>query len=274
MIAISSLVISSICAVTSDIIIKKNSMGNLDILFLRYLFGVIFLIPFADFRKIFTKNNFIRAILISLAMSFFFYGLKLLPLANVIVITFSTSIWVTMLASIVLKENIKNRIFPICTGLTGIIIALFHNFETHSNTLATLSLLVAAFFFACVEVFNKYNIEKDEIADILAGTYLFGALFLLPLNSFQMPSASNFTICIASGLLSNLIFLFLLIAAKRADVSSFQTIKYIEFPISVWASYALFNQPTSFNTYLGFAVLFSSIVISIFTELRNYKRYQ
>lgn len=106
--------LASIVSIFNDITVKLIDLSSNDIMFLRFFFATLILIPFTFFYKIKTdkkslRNHGIRALIFGLSMFFFTTALKTLPIALVNAVNFSIPIWVVLFACIFLKEPWNGR---------------------------------------------------------------------------------------------------------------------------------------------------------------------
>ena len=125
---------SVICFSTMDILVKflSASYPIFQLVLFRGVFGLIpilFIIPKNRYKNLFytskIKLHSIRAIAGALAMIFLFLGLKYLPIADAIAISFAAPVFATIFSIIFLNEIVRIfRWIAIITGLVGVIIIL------------------------------------------------------------------------------------------------------------------------------------------------------
>ena len=126
--------LSVICFSTMDILVKflSASYPTFQLVLFRGIFGLIpifFIIPKNRYKNLFytskIKLHSIMAIAGALAMIFLFLGLKYLPIADAIAISFAGPVFATVFSIIFLNENVRIfRWIAIIIGLVGVIIIL------------------------------------------------------------------------------------------------------------------------------------------------------
>lgn len=268
--AMLAIVFQSIFCVFSDVFFKQISANSVfDVVFLRYILCSIVLIRFVNF-KFLSKIGIFRSFLLTVALLFFLQGLKMTNISTAIVLSFATFIWIIFLSKIILKEKIGKRFIPSFLGLIGIFIACYKEINPE-NLYGIISLFISTFFFALVELFNKMQMKEGdydfkEITSIIFWHYLISAAFTIPFLSYTLPNFNELHFYIATAICAIGIFYTNLIAVKNADLSSIQTIKYLEFPLSVFCDMYFFNQIISKEKYIGFIILIFSIFITLKME--------
>ena len=263
--------LASIVSIFNDITVKLIDLSSNDIMFLRFFFATLILIPFTFFYKIKTdkkslRNHGIRALIFGLSMFFFTTALKTLPIALVNAVNFSIPIWVVLFACIFLKEPWNGRFLATCIGIIGVLITCIPIWK-NANISQAILLLTGAMGFASLDVFNKYLLNKDEsMVMMLLGSSFGISLLYLPFFSWNVSSVSLMPfIWLALG--SNLILYFILKAWESCDISAIQPIKYIEFPIAIYFGKVMFQETPSIYIFIGLAVLVFGLVINAKREI-------
>ena len=263
--------LASIVSIFNDITVKLIDLSSNDIMFLRFFFATLILIPFTFFYKIKTdkkslRNHGIRALIFGLSMFFFTTALKTLPIALVNAVNFSIPIWVVLFACIFLKEPWNGRFLATCIGIIGVLITCIPIWK-NANISQAILLLTGAMGFASLDVFNKHLLNKDEsMVMMLLGSSFGISLLYLPFFSWNLNSVSLMPfIWLALG--SNLILYFILKAWESCDISAIQPIKYIEFPIAIYFGKVMFQETPSIYIFIGLAVLVFGLVINAKREI-------
>ncbi|MFT5220237.1 MAG: drug/metabolite transporter (DMT)-like permease [Planctomycetota bacterium] len=172
-----------------------SEMPAVETAFIRYLFGLILLIPIfmrLQWKRISRKHMHIyivRGIAHGAAVMLWFFAMARIPLAEVTAISYSTPIFTSIGAIIIFGERIKSRrVMAILIGFIGMLIILRPGFrEIQIGSFAQLS---AAFFFSISFLFAKRLTHSESSVDILAMLTLFCTLALLPgaIYFWQTPS--------------------------------------------------------------------------------------
>lgn len=206
-----------------------------------------------------TFDNFIRALLLTLGMISFTIGLRKLPLAIVILLNFCTPILTTIFSKLILNESLKHKLWVCIFNTTGIFIAVLPNLHTNAYQ-NILHIIIASVFFSLTDIFNKWNLKKNEnIVEIIIGSSIFSTILLFLIITFShepiLIKQTQIFPMIAVAASAIFIPLFLIEASKYADLSSLQPIKYIEFPLGVISSYYFFKDSYTAHIFLGFAII-------------------
>ncbi len=142
------------------------------ILFLRAAVGLMILSPivmwrgWASVRTAQWRLHTIRNTLHFGASYAWYFGIAVLPLANVFAIEFTAPIWVALLAVVLLGERMNRaRGVAILLGIAGMLIILRPGFE--SFTAASLVVLVSAFGFACAHIATKELTQNNSVLKVL-----------------------------------------------------------------------------------------------------------
>jgi S-adenosylmethionine uptake transporter len=257
--------LASVVSILNDVCMKCVNMNSYDILFWRFASATLFLIPFMFFFKLKPKknslrNHTIRALIFGISMFFYINSLQNLPIATVNAINFSIPIWVVLLAYFFLKEPFNGRFLSTSLGLIGIIVACIPIWQS-CDISSSILLVLGAIGFACLDVFNKHLMNKDEsMILMLFGSSLGITLLYMPFFSWQFPS--NFYIFAWLGIGANAILYFILKAWEACDISALQPLKYIEFPIAIYFGHSLFNETTHPLLFVGLGILIAGVLIN------------
>ncbi len=153
--------------------------------FIRYLFGLIFLIPVMlrmRWRSLSRENlgvYSLRGLAHGAAVMLWFFAMARIPLAEVTAIGFTTPIFTTIGAMLIFHEKLRaRRIMAIVIGFLGMLIILRPGFE--SIEIGSLAQLVAAPCFAISFLFTKRLTRTENASEILLMLSIFCTLALLP----------------------------------------------------------------------------------------------
>ena len=246
------------------------------IVFARGFFGIIpilFIIPKKNFINSFkTKNiklHFLRTLTGCFALVSIFIGIKYLPLADAISITFAAPLFATFFSILFLKEIVgKKRWFAIIIGFVGILIVL-----KPGTSLFSIYSIFPIFFcigFAASATAIKILSRTDKnylIAFYYTLGLTFVSIFLNPL-SWKIPSSQDFFIFFLIGITGSLGNIVITEAYRKAEVSLITPIKYLNLIFAIIFGYILFNEIPSILTIIGSLFIISSTII-IFTREKN-----
>jgi S-adenosylmethionine uptake transporter len=268
---------------SNDMICKLSGvrLSGVSVLFFRFLWSSILLLPWVmarpkQFATQHLKIHAVRGGLFAIAMLPWCYGLIALPMPLVTAISFTTPLFVTILAQIFLKESVGwHRLSATLLGFIGIIVSVGLDTSLfHMNSLVWLA-LVATFLFAVLDVVNKRLLVVQEgIWPMVFFSSIWTTVFTFPLVilNWQTPTISEMMILALLGGGGNLLLWALLKASDSCDLSALQPFRYVEFLFSCALSIIVFHQWPDTNVLIGMAFLVPSTLYLSHHELRLERR--
>ena len=266
------MILSVISFSVMDIVVKLMSShyptGQL--IFFRGFFGLIpilFIIPKERIGNLLKtekiKLHLVRAFGGAFAMTFLYLGLKFLPIADAITISFAAPIFATIFSIIFLNEKVRLiRWLAIFFGLTGVIIVLKPGTELF--TYYSFFPILFCIGFATISIAIK-KLSKTE-PDYLIALYFTLVLILFGLISISMGwkkiDISDIHYLIIIGLSGSIGNIFLTKSIREADISLVTPIKYLSLVFAIIAGWLLFNEIPSVLTISGaMLIILSTFVI-------------
>ncbi|MDR0406971.1 MAG: DMT family transporter [Holosporales bacterium] len=277
-IGVSFLIVSLLVGSTNDVIMKfvGNRLSSLEVIFFRFLFGFITLVPFiiihgkAIFHTQQMGMQIVRAVLGFISLTACAYGVVLLTLAESTIVFWTIPIFTLILSSIFLKEKIPSqRWIATITALIGLAILVCPD-GVHLKP-AMFVPIGAAFLFAVQDVMAKRMIvDEDRITMLLyfaIGTTL---LSLFPtLFVWETPTAYELFILFLLGAGGNLIQYFLFRAFSATDLSALAPFRYTDFIFSSLFGWVFFGEVLGTSVYLGVAVIVPSTLYLVYSEIHT-----
>ena len=266
------MILSVISFSVMDIVVKLMSShyptGQL--IFFRGFFGLIpilFIIPKERFGNLLKtekiKLHLVRAFGGAFAMTFLYLGLKFLPIADAITISFAAPIFATIFSIIFLNEKVRLiRWLAIFFGLTGVIIVLKPGTELF--TYYSFFPILFCIGFATISIAIK-KLSKTE-PDYLIALYFTLVLILFGLISISMGwkkiDISDIHYLVIIGLSGSIGNIFLTKSIREADISLVTPIKYLSLVFAIIAGWLIFNEIPSALTISGaMLIILSTFVI-------------
>ena len=254
-----------------DLIVKYlDNVPFGQVLFMRFFFGMIpifFLIPrdkIFTFYK--TKRPILhgfRAISGTIAIIALFVGLRNLPLADVISLTFTGPLFVTIMSVIFLSEKVGiKRWSAVAIGFIGMLFIVRPAFE--EMNFYYIFPVIFSLGFANVAISIR-SLSKTEPNYLIA--FYFSLLSLLVgfttiLNGWIWPSPYEAFLFVLLGLAGGVANLLLTQSYRLADASLVSPIKYLSLVIAVVAGYLIFSEVPKAMTLFGAAlIVLSSFII-------------
>ena len=275
--AIILILISIIAGSTMGVLIKlaQNDVSIYIAAFLRFLIGFIFIFPYilrTKFKVYKTSNIFlhiIRSLLNYPAMLLTFSALMLVPYEKISALNFLVPFFVTILAVLFLKENIRiYRISALFIGFIGMLIILRPGIIEIS--LGIQMVLVATFFWSIIIILTKQLTNKDSSITILTYMYTFMTFLTLitAIIFWETPTTNSIIYLSLAAFVGTISHFSINHAFKLVDVSMTQPFSFIGLIVASFYGYFLFNESPDIYTWLGAIVIFIGIIIITIRELK------
>ena len=251
------------------------------ICFLRMLFAFVIMLAFSlvkHGRNIFIsdrKTLFLCALLGLITQGMFNIcyttSIKLNGMGIACVLMYSAPVFTAAASKIFFREKISGlKIFALALNILGCVLTITGGGEIFKDSSFSLTGILAGigtgFCYGMAAIFGKAG-EKIDASIISAYSYFFAALFLL---FFNTPEFGNLNLKILSaGFLYGLIptslayFLYYGGLKKISDTSKVPVIASIEPVAAVLIGMLIYNEQIGFANFIGFAVVFLSIVIMV-----------
>jgi drug/metabolite transporter (DMT)-like permease len=235
--------------------------------FLRYLFGLLVLLPLilrapAAFWPHNLPGQFTRGAVHTLGLVLWFLALPHIPLADTTAIGFTGPVFIMIGAGLFLREAMHwDRWLAAAVSFAGVLIVLAPKLGLGSNLggggLYHLLMLSSAPVFAASFLITKVLTRSESPGVIVVWQAISVALFSLPMAlwMWQWPSLwqwLGFAVC---GVLGSAGHYCLTRSFRVADISSTQSVKFLDL---LWASllgWLLFTEAPTQTTLLGGAVI-------------------
>ena len=267
---------SVICFSIMDICVKWLDYYPIgQVLFLRFFIGFIpifFIIPknrLLDFYKTSRPGlHAFRAVCGALAIIALFFGLRELPLADVISLTFGGPIFVTVASIFFLSERVGiKRWSAVLIGFIGMLLIVQPAFvELNYYYIAP---IIFCIFFACVAI-SVRSLSKTEPNYTIAFyfTLLCTILGLLSIikGDWILPSKIDLIIFIVLGLCGSIGNLLLTQSYRLAEASLVTPIKYLSLVFAIVFGFLIWSEIPKLLTLFGALLVIASSLIIFMRE--------
>ncbi len=272
---------SVVCFSVMDICVKWLDYYPVgQVLFLRFFIGfipILFIIPKEKFSSFYKTSrpglHAFRAISGALAIIALFYGLRELPLADVVSLTFGGPIFVTVASIFFLSEKVGiKRWAAVILGFAGMLLIVQPAFI--DLNFFYISPIIFCIFFACVAISVRSLSKTEENYTIafyftLLCTLLgLGSIFFVP---WQMPTLIDFFIFIIMGLCGSIANLLLTQSYRLAEASLVTPIKYLSLVFAILFGFLIWSEIPKILTLFGALLVIASSLI-IFTRESQLKK--
>ena len=243
------------------------------ICFYRCLMGLIIVTPFIiknNFQALQTDNmrlQILRALINIISMICWFTAIGMMHLEKATALGFTTPLFTTVLAVIVLGEVIRfHRTAALLLGFIGILIIIRPGYVPFE--FGTVLMLIASFSFSFVLIFVKKLSATDSSLTIIFYhlLYMTPAFFILSLFYWQSINYNQlviFSLMGASGLLSHWCL------AQAFKMSDTTFVMPLQFTKLIWASLIglfIFAEQPDIWTWVGGIIIFISVVYITYRE--------
>ena len=276
------MIASVVCFSVMDICIKwLNYYPIGEVFFARFfigLFPIFFIIPkdklFSFYKTKRPGLHAFRAVTGSLAIIALFFGLRELPLADVVSLTFGGPIFVTIASILFLSEKVGlKRWSAVFLGFIGMLLIVQPAFIELNYYYITP--IIFCIFFACVAI-SVRSLSKTEpiyrIAIYFTVLNCLLGLATLPYG-WVVPTKIDIIIFIIMGLCGSIGNLLLTQSYRISEASLVTPIKYLSLVFAIVFGFLIWSEVPKFLTLLGASlVILSSFVIFIReTKLKKQK---
>ena len=260
---LASTVSFGLMAVLIRLVSKQLAMT--EIAFFRNLFGLLALLPLlwrgapAVFRTRQLPRYFVRSAIGIGSMLCGFWAIGHLPMAQAISLSYSTPLFVTILAAIWLGEVVRRRRWTaVLLGFAGVLVIVRPG--TDGFSAGSLVAVAAAVLSSVVAIQIKQLSRVDPPDTIVFWTYVFWVpLSLLPaLFAWQWPQGIAWLWLAAIGVLGTSGQLLWTRALRLGEVSALTPISFMQLPLVAALAWLLFDERIDRWTVLGAAIIFAA----------------
>ena len=236
-----------------------------EIAFFRCLFGALFALPLLrvhGFEVLRTRRigfYLIRCGVGIISMLCGFWALVHLPLAQAVALSYSTPMFITIGAVLVLGEVVRMRRWSaVIVGFIGVLVIVRPSAENFSA--ATLVALFAAALSGMVTISIKYLSRTDPPDRIVLLTTLLWVPLSLPfaLPVWEWPSAHIWPWLVLSGALGTGGHYCWTRALKMSEASALAPLSYLQFLVVGVLAWLLFDESVDTYTLIGAAIVISA----------------
>jgi drug/metabolite transporter (DMT)-like permease len=249
-----------------DAMIKELSprYPTFQIAFLRYLFGMIGAIVYALWQqpgwptRETTAYNGMRAIVIVISATSFFYALSLLPLADTIALSFISPVLTALLGALILGERLDWRIgVALVAGFLGMLLIVGGKLGSAGLGPEVLigagAVLLSAVFYSLNLIMLRHRATRDPLAQIILFQNAAPCLILLgpALWVWVIPTPFDLVLFAVIGTTGVVAHTMLAHAFARIEAARLAPIGYVTLVWGVLFGYLFFAELPGVATLLG-----------------------
>ena len=249
-----------------DAMIKALSARypTLEIAFLRYLFGLVGAVVYTAWvrpgwpTREATVHNSLRALLIVVIATSFFFALGRLPLADAIALSFISPVLTALMGALLLGERLDWRIaVALCAGLAGMLLIVGGSLGSgHYNDdvlIGAGAVLVSAIGYSLNIVMLRHRATRDSLAHIVLFQNLGPALILaVPgLMVWIAPTPADLALFAGLGIIGVIAHTMLAHAFARIEAGRLAPVQYLTLVWGVVFGFLFFAEIPGLATVLG-----------------------
>lgn len=247
----------------------STEMSAFSIGFFRSVFGLLFVTPWMYRRRAhIVRSRYkwlhaIRAGLKVLALAAFFYAISRANLAQVTAIAFTTPIFVTIGAYLLLGESLgAARVGSVLMGFVGVLLIVRPG--TGALDPYLLFALAGVVLTGVMQLVLKAMAGNDSTETLVTwNLVMMVPLALIPALFFwTTPSPEMLALLALQGALGALAMTALTRAVALVDVSAVVPFDFLRLPLVAIGAYYLFGQSADVETWIGAAVIFMAGILA------------
>jgi drug/metabolite transporter (DMT)-like permease len=263
-----------------DAIIKVLSprYSTLEIAFLRFAFGMVGAVAYALWTRPgwptreATLHNGLRAALVVVTATSFFYALSLLPLADAIALSFIAPVLTALMGALILGERLDWRIaVALVAGFLGMLLIVGGKVGTAGLGPEVLvgasAVLLSAVAYAFNIIMLRHRATRDPLAQIILFQNVGPTLILLlpALWVWVTPTMGDLGLFAVCGTLGVVAHTMLAHAFARVEAAKLAPIGYVTLVWGVLLGFLLFAEVPGPATFAGAALI---VVGTLITQRR------
>jgi drug/metabolite transporter (DMT)-like permease len=245
-----------------------EEMHPLEIAFFRNLFGLVFMLPWlakSGFGSLRTGRFGLylwRTTVGLLSMFAWFWALGLLPFAQAVALSFTTPLFATMGAALILKERVRLRRWTATVaGFIGVLVILRPGAAEALNIGAILVIVSCALSGATTLMVKDLLRTESSSAVVTYMVLLMTPLSLVPaLFVWTWPHPATWLIMLGMGLVATAGHLCITHSYKLADASAVLPYDYTRMIFAAAIGYVWFAEVPDRWTWIGAAIIAASAI--------------
>lgn len=278
------LMLMMVVSCANDVIAKYigQRLDSVEIIFFRFLFSFLTLLPFALSRglSVFRTQQFainvMRGVFGVISFYLYTYSLVRLQLVEVITILWTIPLFVLLLSVLFLNESVGlRRLIATVIGFIGLAFITLYDFGTSfSFKFVYLLPATAAFLFAVQDVMIKKMVDNDsKVTMLLYFSLVTTVLSFGPaIYVWQTPTAFELTMLLFYGAFANLMQYFIFRAFAATDLSALAPYRYLEFIFSAIAGFIFFAELPGLNVIVGAVILVPTTFYLGYSETKKMRK--
>lgn len=267
--------LAMVCFVTMNTFIKslRGELPVAELIWGRYFFHALLILMLFP-RRIPTllesshkTLQIIRSLMVLLATAFMFVALGLMPIADIVAITFVAPLMIVILSVVILREFVgMRRWIAVLVGFVGVIIILRPGGDLF--TLVALLPFGTAVTYALYQILTRVISQSADPLNTLFYSALVGTVTMSVIVPFYWvtPNLEQWAKLAVAGLLGGLGHYAIIRAYERAEASLIAPFAYTELIWATGLGFFVFSDLPDLWTFVGAAIIAASGVYIVHRE--------
>jgi drug/metabolite transporter (DMT)-like permease len=248
---------------------------TLQIALLRYVFGLVGALVYTAWvrpgwpTREATIHNGLRAILITVTATSFFFALGKLPLADAIALSFISPVLTALMGALLLGERVDWRIgVALFAGLGGMLLIVGGSLGTghygDDVLMGAGAVLVSAIGYSLNLVMLRHRATRDSLAHIVLFQNL-GPALILAVPGFivwMVPTPADLALFALLGAIGVIAHTMLAHAFARLEAARLAPVQYLTLVWGVVFGFLFFAEIPGFATFLGASLIVLGTLVS------------
>lgn len=267
--------VAMVCFVSMNSLIKsmRGELPLVELAWGRYFFHALLILVLFP-RRIPTLLDsadkglqVLRSLLVLLATILMFFSVGLMPLADIVAITFVAPLLIVVLSVVVLREHVGSRRWiAVIAGFVGVIIILRPGGSLF--TLVALLPVSIALIYAVYQILTRLVAQSADALNTLFYSALVGAVVMSLIVPFDWvtPNPLQWTKLVVVGLLGGLGHYAIIRAYERAEASLVAPFAYTELIWATGLGFFFFGDLPDLWTFAGAGIIALSGIYVVHRE--------
>jgi drug/metabolite transporter (DMT)-like permease len=216
------------------------------------------------------RSHALRSLFGTVSMFCLFVAIAMIPLADLTAISFTTPLFLTLLAMLFLGERIHRfRWTALSIGFIGVLITIGpHLSFTHGASAGVLVALASAIFSAFALMFLRKMSGGEHAITI---TFYFSLTFMVcssltALQGWPMPTAGQWLLIVGAGLFGVFGQVLMTYSYRYAEASTIAPLDYSNMIMSIVLGYLFFEEIPSLSVWIGAPLILGAGLIILWRE--------
>jgi drug/metabolite transporter (DMT)-like permease len=216
------------------------------------------------------RGHALRSLSGTVSMFSLFAAVTMIPLADVTAISFTSPMFVTVLAMLFLGEHIHRfRWTALGLGFLGVVIMIGPHLSFAGSSTSGVMVALSAALFSAFAMIALRRMSGTEHAVTI--TFYFSLTFMLcaaltALGGWPMPTATQWWLIIFAGLFGVFGQLLLAYAYRFAEASTVSPLEYTNMIMAVSLGYLFFDEIPALSIWIGAPLVVASGLIILWRE--------